>query len=52
MPSGRVFLVDPETLDAEVGRFGLVPVVPSRTVRVETGPGHRVTANALYLKSG
>ena len=52
LPSGRSFLVDQETLDAEVSRFGLAPVVPSRTVRVETGLGHRVTVNSLYRKTG
>lgn len=52
LPSGRAFLVGQETLDAEVDRFGLMPAVPSRTVRVETGSGHRVTVNALYRKTG
>ncbi len=51
LPSGRAFLVDGPTLDAEMGRFGLIPTVPSRTVRVETGPGHRVVVNALYRKN-
>ncbi len=51
-PSGRSFLVDEENLDAEMKRFRLVASVPSRTVRVETDPGRRVTVNALYLKQG
>ena len=50
LPSGRSFLVDASTLDAEMRRFGLEPVVASRTVRVETGSGQRVTVNALYRK--
>ncbi len=50
LPSGRVFLVDQETLDAEMRGFGLEPAVASRTVRAETTAGHRVTVNALYLK--
>ncbi|MCP3959197.1 MAG: hypothetical protein GY719_15210 [bacterium] len=52
LPSGRSFLVDQETLDAEMGRFGLGALMPSRTVRVETGSGQRVTVNALYSKTG
>ncbi len=50
LPSARSFLVDPATLDQEMARFGLHPEVPSRTVRIETGPGRRVTVNALYRK--
>lgn len=52
LPSGRAFLVDQETLDAEASRLGFVPLIASRTVRVETGSGHRVTVNALYRKTG
>ncbi len=52
LPSGRVFLVDRPTLDAEMQRFALTPLVPSRTVRVETGTGRRVVVNALYRKTG
>ncbi len=51
-PSGRCFLVDQETLDAEMGRFGFAPEVPSRTVRVDTNVGRRVVVNALYTKTG
>ncbi len=50
LPAGRCFLVDPETLDAEMGRFGLTAEVPSRTVRVDTETGRRVVINALYAK--
>ena len=51
LPSGRFFLVDHSTLDAEMRRFGLEPIVASRTVRVETGSGQRVAVNALYRKA-
>ncbi len=51
-PSGRSFLVDQETLDAEMGRVGLGVDVPSRTVRVDTAVGQRVVVNALYAKTG
>ncbi len=49
-PTGRAFLVDARTLDAEMRRFGLEAAVPSHTVRFETGSGQRVTVNALYRK--
>lgn len=52
LPTGRSFLADRKTLDAEMGRFGLAAEVSSRTVRVDTGSGQRVTVNALYTKSG
>lgn len=49
--SGRVFLVDAETLDQEMARHGLEPVVPTYTVRKETeNGGRRVTANGDYQK--
>lgn len=49
--SGRTYLVDAPTLDAELARRGLEPVVPTRTVRVEIERGRRVVVNALYEKS-
>lgn len=52
LPSGRTFLVDQRSLDAEIGRFGLAPLVASRTVRVETGAGRRVVVNASYRRRG
>ncbi len=52
LPSGRAFLVEAQALDAEMGRFGLAPEVPSRTVRVELAAGRRVVVNALYVKIG
>jgi len=53
MPSGRSVLLDQHALDAEMKRLGLAPAVASRTMRVETSAGRRVTVNALYrLNSG
>ncbi len=52
LPSGRAFLVDSSTLDAEMSRFALAPAVPSRTVEVELDKGRRVVVNALYRKTG
>jgi SAM-dependent methyltransferase len=48
--SGRTFLVDAPTLDAELARRGLEPVVSTKTVRVEMDRGRRVVVNALYEK--
>jgi SAM-dependent methyltransferase len=48
--SGRHFLVDAETLDAELARFGLEPLEPTRTARPKTEVGRRVSANGLYGK--
>ncbi len=48
--SGRTFLVDAPTLDAEMARHGLEPAVPSKTVRVPLEKGRRVVVNALYRK--
>jgi SAM-dependent methyltransferase len=47
--SGRSYLVSAEVLDADMARVGLVPLVPTETVRRENDRGGvRVTANALY----
>lgn len=48
--SGRTYLIDAPTLDAEMAGRGLEPLVPSRTVRVELENGRRVVVNALYEK--
>ena len=48
--SGRTYLVDAATLDAEMADRDLEPLVPSRTVRVELEKGRRVVVNALYEK--
>lgn len=49
--SGRTYLVDAATLDAEMAGRGLAPVVPSETARVELESGRRVVAKALYEKA-
>jgi len=48
--AGPMFLLEAEKLDAEMAGFGLLPVVPTETVKVRTESGHRVTVNALYCK--
>lgn len=48
--SGPMFLLDADALDREMARHGLRAEVATETVRVETNPGRRVTANALYRK--
>ncbi|HSK18290.1 MAG TPA: class I SAM-dependent methyltransferase [Longimicrobiales bacterium] len=50
MPDGRAVLMDADDLDRAIARHGLLPVVPSETVRVETEDGRRVSVNALYLR--
>lgn len=49
-PSGTLYLVDRETLDGEMARHGLVPVLPTATVEVKTDAGRRVTVNGLYQR--
>jgi SAM-dependent methyltransferase len=49
--SGRHFLVDAARLDAELARFGLTPLEPTRTARPKTEVGRRVSANGLYRKT-
>lgn len=46
---GRGILLDADALDAAMARHGLVPAVPSETVRVDTEHGRRVSVNALYV---
>ncbi len=50
MPGGRGVLLEADELDAAWGSRGLVPMVPSETVRVELEEGRRVSVNALYRK--
>lgn len=50
LPHDRSVLVDATTLDGAMARHGLVPEVPSDTVRVETERGRRVSVNALYRR--
>ncbi len=49
--SGRTYLVDAPTLDAEMARRTLLPILPSETVRVALERGRRVVVNALYEKA-
>ena len=49
--SGRTYLVDAATLDGEMAGRGMLPVVPSETVRVEQEKGRRVVVNALYERT-
>ncbi|MFW5952091.1 MAG: class I SAM-dependent methyltransferase [Gemmatimonadota bacterium] len=49
-PAGRAVLLEAEVLDAEWGKRGLYPEVPSETVRVDLEEGRRVSVNALYRK--
>lgn len=51
-PSGRLYLLTAEELDAEMEGRGLRPVEASETVVVDAEPGRRVTVNALYEKTG
>jgi len=48
--SGRTFLVDAATLDAEMAALGLEPAVETKTVRVELEKGRRVVVNSLYRR--
>lgn len=50
LSGGRGVLRDQENLDAAMARHGLLPEVPSETVRVETERGRRVSVNALYVR--
>lgn len=50
-PGGRAFLVDSATLDFELARHGLFPLLPAETVTREVSAGRRrVSANGLYEK--
>jgi SAM-dependent methyltransferase len=49
--SGRSFLVDASTLDAELARFRLMPLEPTRTAYPKVEVGRRVSANGLYRKA-
>jgi SAM-dependent methyltransferase len=48
--SGRSVLMDAATLDAELARFGLTPLEPTRTARPKAETGRRVSANGLFVK--
>jgi SAM-dependent methyltransferase len=49
-PGGRAVLLDAASLDAEWAARGVVPEMPSETVRVELEAGRRVSVNALYRR--
>ncbi len=50
-PNRRMTLPSVDRLDAHFGQHGLLPVLPTERVRVDTPRGHRVTLNALYLRT-
>jgi SAM-dependent methyltransferase len=49
--SGWSVLVDAPTLDAELARHDLSPVVPTQIARPKVEVGRRVSANGLYAKA-
>jgi hypothetical protein len=51
LAAGPGVLLDADTLDTEVGRFGLRPATPSQTVSGQAERGQRVSVNALYRKA-
>lgn len=52
LPSGRVYLVGAQGLDAALSDHGLLAESPTRTVEVVKNGGLRVTINGLYRKVG
>jgi hypothetical protein len=50
LADGRGVLLGAVALDAAMARHGLLPEVPSETVRVVTERGRRVSVNALYVR--
>lgn len=52
LPGGHAVLLDPATLDAELGRFGFEPEAPTTIGRTTTGETRRVSANGLYRSTG
>ncbi|HLR46677.1 MAG TPA: methyltransferase domain-containing protein [Deinococcales bacterium] len=46
----RLVLPDVQDLDAEFGRHGFTPALPTEKVRTDTEHGFRTTLNALYRK--
>ena len=49
LSDGPGVLLEADALDAAMARHGLLPIVPSETVRVPTEHGIRVSVNALYV---
>ncbi len=52
LPGGRVVLLEPAALDAELARFALEPATPTTIGRTITGESRRVSANGLYRATG
>jgi SAM-dependent methyltransferase len=52
LPGGRAVLLDPETLDAALARFGFELETPTTIGRTVTGATRRVSANGLYRATG
>jgi SAM-dependent methyltransferase len=52
LPGGRAVLLDPTTLDTELGRFGLEPESPTTIGRTVTAETRRVSATGLYRATG
>jgi SAM-dependent methyltransferase len=50
LADGRSVLLESDALDTAMTRHGLLPAMPSETVRVETDRGRRVSVNALYTR--
>jgi SAM-dependent methyltransferase len=50
LADGRGVLLESDALDAAMTRHGLLPAMPSETVRVGTERGRRVSVNALYIQ--
>jgi SAM-dependent methyltransferase len=50
LPSGRVFLLEADDLDAAMAERGLFPECPTETVETTRSSGCRVTVNGLYRK--
>jgi SAM-dependent methyltransferase len=51
-PGGlRFFLLEPAEIDAEMARYGLLPVAPTMSVEAAGDSGRHVTVNAHYQKT-
>ena len=47
-----LYLIEAETLDRDMARHGLIPVMPAESVVIRKPVGFRVTVNGHYLKGG
>lgn len=50
LPGGGGIFLEPDELDEEMGRWGLLPERPTTTGRTELHPGRRVSAKGMYRK--